>query len=117
MGRRTWDSLPQRAILRDRRCVVLSRTVSRDDGAQWIRGLDELVLSLDTKVFFIGGPDLIARAIDNAMISNVCISRIPGSHLCDTHGHCIASRLRRYFEISSVHLGTFTKIWYRAIPP
>lgn len=67
MGRRTWDSLPDRfRPLPGRRNVVVTRNPAwRADGAQHAGSLEEALRLLGTapQVFVIGGAELYAKAL------------------------------------------------------
>lgn len=67
MGRRTWDSLPDRfRPLPDRRNVVLTRSPSwLDDGAERAGSLEEALalLAAEERVFVIGGGAIFAEAL------------------------------------------------------
>ena len=67
MGRRTWDSLPDRfRPLPDRRNVVVTRSPSwLDDGAERAGSLVEAValLAAEERVFVIGGGAIFAEAL------------------------------------------------------
>lgn len=67
MGRRTWDSLPERfRPLPDRRNVVLSRSPTwRAPGAEVVPGIDA-VLDAPDPVWVIGGADVYALALPYA---------------------------------------------------
>jgi dihydrofolate reductase len=70
MGRRTWDSLPDRfRPLPDRRNVVLTRSPSwLDDGAERAGSLEEALalLAAEERVFVIGGGAIFAEALPRA---------------------------------------------------
>jgi dihydrofolate reductase len=67
MGRRTWDSLPNRfRPLPGRRNVVVTRNERwADDGAERAGSLDDALELLEdaSRVFVIGGGELFARAL------------------------------------------------------
>jgi dihydrofolate reductase len=66
MGRRTWDSLPDRfRPLPDRRNVVLTRSPSWLDGAERAGSLEEALalLAAEERVFVIGGGAIFAEAL------------------------------------------------------
>ncbi len=67
MGRRTWDSLPERfRPLPGRRNVVVTRNPTwRADGAERVGSIDEALLLLEDveEVFVIGGAELYATAL------------------------------------------------------
>jgi dihydrofolate reductase len=71
MGRKTWDSLPQRfRPLPGRRNIVLTRdTAWREDGAEPVRSMDAALGLLDgaNKAFVIGGAEIYALALPMAM--------------------------------------------------
>jgi dihydrofolate reductase len=70
MGRRTWDSLPDRfRPLPGRRNVVVTRTPAREgEGAERVGSLGEAMALLDgaERVFVIGGGELYAEALPTA---------------------------------------------------
>ncbi|MBA2424619.1 MAG: dihydrofolate reductase [Actinobacteria bacterium] len=70
MGRRTWDSLPERfRPLPDRRNVVVTRNAAwRGDGAERASSLEDALRLLDgaPRVFVIGGAELYAVTLSLA---------------------------------------------------
>jgi dihydrofolate reductase len=70
MGRRTWESLPERfRPLPGRRNIVVSRSVGTPgDGAEWVRSLDEALARTrdEARVGVIGGAALYAAALPRA---------------------------------------------------
>lgn len=70
MGRRTWDSLPERfRPLPGRRNIVLTRSPHwRADGAEPAASLSDALarVATATRVFVIGGADLYAQALPRA---------------------------------------------------
>ena len=70
MGRRTWDSLPDRfRPLPGRRNVVVTRNPDwRDEGADRAASLDDALRLLDgaEQVFVIGGAEIFAAALPGA---------------------------------------------------
>jgi dihydrofolate reductase len=70
MGRRTWDSLPERfRPLPGRRNVVLSRRADFDPpGAEVARRLDDALSSPGGDVWVIGGGDVYQRSLASADI-------------------------------------------------
>ena len=70
MGRRTWDSLPERfRPLPGRRNVVVTRTAEwRADGAERAGSLEDALalLSDEPRVFVIGGAEIYAAALPDA---------------------------------------------------
>lgn len=70
MGRRTWDSLPERfRPLPDRRNVVVTRSAEWEaDGAERASSLEDALRLLDgaDRVFVIGGGEIYAAALPSA---------------------------------------------------
>ncbi len=70
MGRRTWDSLPDRfRPLPERRNVVVTRNDTwQEDGAERARSLEEALalLAEEERVFVIGGAEIYAAALTHA---------------------------------------------------
>ena len=70
MGRRTWDSIPDRfRPLRDRRNVVVTRSPSwHAEGAERAGSLGEALhlLAHEERVFVIGGAEIYAAALPHA---------------------------------------------------
>lgn len=82
MGRKTWESLPNRP-LRGRVNIVISTTLKRDDapGALVLRSLDEAHALVKTypfvyKVFVIGGQSLYREALYNHRYTQLYITMI-----------------------------------------
>lgn len=74
MGRKTWDSLPDRfRPLPGRRNIVVTRQPDwADEGAQRAGSLDEALQTAgDGEVWLIGGGELFAEAIDRADVLEV----------------------------------------------
>jgi dihydrofolate reductase len=86
MGRRTWDSLPDRfRPLPGRRNVVVTRNAGWSrDGAERAGSLEEALALLggEAQVFVIGGGELYAAAIDRA--DELRLTEIGAEHDGDT---------------------------------
>ena len=89
MGRRTWESIPERfRPLPDRHNVVVSsnRELQLPDGVSLACGLDEaLEMASDGDVFVIGGGQLYAAALASPACTTVHLTRVSGVHDCDTY--------------------------------
>jgi dihydrofolate reductase len=93
MGRRTWESVPERfRPLDGRRNIVVSRDPSYDaPGAETATSLDDaLARAGDGDVWVIGGGQLYAAAIDRADLLEV--TEIAEEHVGDTHAPVIDAR-------------------------
>ena len=91
MGRKTWESIGSKP-LPNRECVVLSSLYSgkiEESGILKISGDIDLILECiedrwpDKAVWIIGGKSVYEAAKD--YIDVLVVSRIKGSHKCDTH--------------------------------
>jgi dihydrofolate reductase len=84
MGRRTWDSLPERfRPLPGRRNVVLTRQPTwAADGAQVVRGLG-VVLDEPGPVWVIGGADVYALALPHATLA--VVTEVDGTYPGDRY--------------------------------
>ena len=86
MGRKTWDSLPQRP-LPSRLNIVLSTTLPAAEEAIIVRSLDALDSMLKTahldNVFFIGGESIFKHAIHHYPIQNYYITEVFERYECN----------------------------------
>lgn len=100
MGRKTWDSIPEKLRpLKDRLNVVLSRDPScikqSDDGAGAVvfASLRQALLYLDSpalaqkvsRTFVIGGASVYAQALELPQTDTVLLTKIKQEYECDTH--------------------------------
>ncbi|MFG6449771.1 dihydrofolate reductase [Roseateles sp. BYS180W] len=87
MGRRTWDSLPERfRPLPQRRNVVLSRQTGLSlPGAEVFTSLDEALAACedDAQVFVIGGAQIYAQAMELAQVLE--LTEIDAEFPADAH--------------------------------
>lgn len=87
MGRKTWESIPERfRPLPDRRNVVLSRTIDKGGlpGAYIITNLRDHILSEPGVVWVIGGAEVYAEALRLGLVEEIHLTRIAGTFPCDT---------------------------------
>ena len=94
MGRKTWESLPEKyRPLPNRLNIVLSRGNSIDyDNCVVAESLEEALLLAPEEaalgeIFVIGGAQVYEEAILHPDCESVYISRIPGDWNCDTFFH------------------------------
>lgn len=90
MGRRTWESIPERfRPLTGRRNIVLSsRNLDLPDGVEHARSLDEAPSAAsehaDGAVFVIGGGMVYAEALRHADCRRVYLTEVDATFNCDT---------------------------------
>ena len=86
MGRKTWDSIPERfRPLKQRRNIVLSRALGKIDGAH-VAGSWEGALNETTSckgIFVIGGAQIYGNAIAMEECSELHLTLVKGSYGCD----------------------------------
>ena len=93
MGRKTWDSLPERfRPLADRRNIVITRQTDwRADGVDTAHSIDEaLALAGDLPVWVIGGAQIFDLVIDRA--DRLEVTEIRADVAGDTHAPTIGPR-------------------------
>lgn len=87
MGRKTWDSIPEKfRPLPNRINVVLSRSASTFPGAISASSLEHAMSALPTvhgKVFVIGGGEIYAQAVNHPACTELWITRVGASFDCD----------------------------------
>ena len=88
MGRKTWESLPERfRPLPDRVNVVLSRNHDyKLMGAELFNSLEQVVTVADDsveKIFVIGGATVYAQALRSGLIDGIYLTRIARKFNCD----------------------------------
>ena len=87
MGRKTWDSLPDRfKPLPGRSNVVLTRNENLDDDRCYFQTDLEEAIDLISfgKVFIIGGAQIYQEAIDRNLVDTIIASEVKGKHDGDT---------------------------------
>jgi dihydrofolate reductase len=120
MGRKTWDSIPQKfRPLPNRVNIVLSRGAG-PGGAIIAKSLDEALSIPADKIFVIGGGEIYAMALKHPQCSELFITRVNGTYGCDTFFPPFVDRFQLDKVISS---GTETGIsfqmerWVRTATP
>lgn len=97
MGRKTWDSLPHKP-LPNRVNIVMSKTLI--GGCASFDALDELLKTITTPIFFIGGYDIYKEASQRYPINEYHITEVLQSFPCDTY--CPQFDLSNYTLKSSI---------------
>ena len=90
MGRKTWESIPERfRPLPERVNVVLTRNSDADfEGAQKADSLEralELANDQVEKIFIIGGGNIYQQALSQLDLDGLFITRIDAEYDCDTY--------------------------------
>jgi dihydrofolate reductase len=92
MGRRTWQSLPQKAKpLPNRINIIISRTMESVEGGTVCRSLDEALLHLGVldrsqridNAYVIGGSQLYDAALNHVMCRHIYMTAIDALYNCD----------------------------------
>lgn len=89
MGRKTWESIPERfRPLAGRLNVVVTRAADYDlpGGARRAGGLESALVDLPPQtaaVFVVGGSQIYALAIEHERCAEVYLTRVSGHHGCD----------------------------------
>jgi dihydrofolate reductase len=117
MGRKTWDSIPEKfRPLPKRINAVLSRTktVTSHPGATTFKSLNEALQAFSAvetaapgvcdNLFVIGGGEVYSEAIMHPLCSEIYITRVGGTHGCDT----AFPRYEDLFQLDSV-IGNFVE--------
>jgi len=88
MGKKTWDSLPQKP-LKERVNVVLSQTTTTLDHAHVFPSLTEALVFLSRieieTVFIIGGSMVFQSCLTLPQLSTLYITQIEKDFVCDCH--------------------------------
>lgn len=96
MGRKTWDSLPQEKIQKNRRCIVIS---SLDNlSTSTVHSLDEACENYNDS-FLIGGIKLIEEAITKHMVEYVYITIIKGVYESTLYFQNLPRLLKKHFTL------------------
>ena len=83
MGRRTWESLPERyRPLPGRLNIVVSRS-ELDFPVPVAHSLDEALAAAEGKTFVIGGATLYAEAIQHPACTELILTEVEGTADCD----------------------------------
>jgi len=83
MGRKTLESFPGGKPLKNRRNIVLSRTVSDIEGAEVVSSVDDIHLSEDETAFVIGGESIYRLMLD--MCDTAYITKVEASREADAY--------------------------------
>jgi dihydrofolate reductase len=110
MGRKTHDGLP--GILKGRTIHVASRSEGRD-GATTIENIIDTGIDLGLDEMLVAGGAEIYRAME-PLCSFAEITRIPGSHLCDTHLVNLAERGWTRFADKSLTHDIIVEYWRKS---
>tara|TARA_B110000977_G_scaffold84695_1_gene113098 strand:+ start:10837 stop:11334 length:498 start_codon:yes stop_codon:yes gene_type:complete len=90
VGRKTWESMPQKNILRNRNVIVVSNTLQNNIGVHISHSLQEALNTAyqfkfkDQNVFVIGGVKLYEEAISHNDLECIHLTNVYGTYDCDT---------------------------------
>lgn len=82
MGRKTWDSLPQKP-LKDRRNIVISSSNIKNNDVIQLSSIEDAVAKYPNALF-IGGSSIYNYLITNNLVTEAYISIIKNKYDCDT---------------------------------
>ncbi len=119
MGRRTWESIPERfRPLRGRTNVVLSRDPNyRAEGAMVLTSLDEAIkkakLDGESELFVIGGAQVYEEALESDVVDRAYVTRVHGDVEGDAYMTALDNRWTRsplatWHEADANHSHAFT---------
>ena len=94
VGRKTWNSMPQKNILKDRNVIVVSKTLFNGNTCITDSLNNALCIAneyrfKDQEVFVIGGAMLYKEAFQHSELKDVHLSRVKGTYQCDTYADFI----------------------------
>ncbi len=112
MGRKTWESLPEKfRPLPNRLNVVLTRGENHfPSGVLSCSQLDEAILSLDKhdnieSVFVIGGAQVFTQAMNHGQCRKIYITRLLGDFHCDVFFPPISSDFQEVLKTEILNEG------------
>ena len=97
MGRKTWESIPQKIFSKNKKCVIVTNDKKYKTEYDVIVNYNIRDLS---RGFLIGGKQLIMSMLDK--ISEIHLTVIKGIYECDTYFEELKDILKNYKLISSV---------------
>lgn len=84
VGRKTWESMPHTKILKDRKVIVVSKTL-QDSRVTLCETFEEaLQYAKNERIFVIGGLQLYKEALSHKSLNKLHITYINGTYDCDT---------------------------------
>lgn len=92
MGWTTWESLGCKPLKGRKNVVLTHKTAVAPEGVSFKGSLEKALEECDGRVFIIGGASVYQYAMQEGLVDEALVSRIPGTHACD-----------RFFDI--------TKFW------
>ena len=118
MGRNTWVSMPQDAILKNRKCIVISSQLkdSRVNVVKSIKEAMDVARAYVERIFIIGGPSIITESISLKYVDTAVITTVHGKHECTVTFIELCALLDQFFKESmSTSLNGCTVRIYTAI--
>ena len=115
MGRKTWESIPQQIILKNRDCIVIttSNTTPTMDGLFISRTVSDAlqlgkVVANNRNVFVIGGVSVLREVIANECVDRISITTIHGTHPCDTFFNDVYEHISNYKLLDTTYMSDCT---------
>lgn len=101
VGRKTWESMPQKHILKDRNVIVVSNTTKYTNvvtESTFSRALQIAYLHKfkDQEIFVIGGLQLYNEAFTHINLAYVYVTKIYGKYTCDTYIDKLEEYLKKF---------------------
>ena len=84
VGRNTWQSMPQAKILKDRKVIVVSKTLEDSRVAICENFEEALQCAINGTIFVIGGLQLYKEVLNHKSLNKLHITYINGTYDCDT---------------------------------
>lgn len=97
MGRKTWDSLPQKP-LKDRRNIVISSSNIKNNDVIQLSSIEDAVAKYPNALF-IGGSSIYNYLITNDLVTEAYISIIKNKYDCDTLRNKKNNRIKEHMHI------------------
>lgn len=107
MGHRTWCSVPQALLCRNRVCIIVSRTVKQaKHGALCVSSLEDAVRAAslyNAPSFLIGGCTILKEAFAKGIVDSACVSYVIGKHSADVYAYELVRLVEETMCVESVH--------------
>ena len=119
MGRNTWVSMPQEAILKNRKCIVISSGLNdvRVNVVRTTKEAMDVARAYEERIFIIGGPSIITESILLKYVDAAVITTVHGKYGCTVTFMKLSSLLDQFFKesMSAAALNGCTVRTYTAI--
>lgn len=109
MGRKTWESIPQKLFTKNKRCTIVTRDKSFKcpyDNVRVVNDISEINSGI-----IIGGKDLTMKIMDK--IQEINLTVVKGNYKCDIFFKELKELVKDYNLVSSVESKQCTYYLYR----